>query len=137
MTRTALTLSVLAFAALTWGCARGPDSITQTNKSLESKLVKLQGDLAELNGKVLDLDQRLAKEQARTRAAEQERDALATRLKSRTDERDAVQVQFDGLVKTLESALGQAKAARATLGADATVSAKAAIQTIKVAPGGW
>jgi chromosome segregation ATPase len=137
MTRTALGLSVLAFAALTWGCARGPDSLSQTNKSLESKLIKLQGDLAELNGKVLDLDQRLAKEQARTRAAEQERDALATRLKSRTDERDAVQGQFDGLVKTLESALGQAKTARAALGADANVSAKAAVQAIKVAPGGW
>ena len=84
---------------------------------------------------MIDLDQRLAKEQARTRAVEVERDAVTTRLKSRTDERDAVQHQFDGLVKTLESALGQVKAARAVTTSDQLP--RAILSTVKVVPGGW
>ena len=109
-----------------------------TNKALETKLIKMQSDLAELNARVLDLDQRLAKEQARTRAVEMERDAFATKLKSRTDERDAVQGQFDGLVKTLESALGQVKAARANINNNEQLpTPRAALSAIRTSSGGW
>lgn len=136
MTRTTFSLCTIAvFAAFAWGCSRGPDSLAVTNKNLETKLIKMQSDLADLSSKVLDLDQRLAKEQARTRAVELERDAVTTRLKSRTDERDAVQQQFDGLVKTLESALGQVKAARAANVNDQIP--RAVLSTVKIVPGGW
>ena len=139
MTRTTFGLCTIAvFAALTWGCGRGPDSLAVTNKALETKLIKMQSDLAELNARVLDLDQRLAKEQARTRAVEAERDAFAGKLKSRTDERDAVQGQFDGLVKTLESALGQVKAARANINTNEQLpTPRAALSAIRTSSGGW
>ncbi|MFO0937399.1 MAG: hypothetical protein U0798_12890 [Gemmataceae bacterium] len=110
--------------------------MAMTNKNLETKLSKIQADFAELNAKVIDLDQRLAKEQARTRSLEAERDAMANRLKSRTDERDQVQQQFDGLVKTLESALGTVKAARANSGNDQLPVPRAVLSSIKVVPGG-
>lgn len=138
MTRTTLGLSAVALlAAFTWGCGRGQDSLAVTNKNLESKIARMQSELADLSARVLELDQRLAKEQARTRAVEAERDAFATRLKSRTDERDALQGHFDGLVKTLESALGQAKAARAGLNPDTHAQTRAVLSAIKAVPGGW
>ena len=46
-----------------------------------------------------------------------------------------VQHQFDGLVKTLESALGQVKAARAVTTSDQLP--RAVLSTVKVVPGRW
>lgn len=139
MTRTTIgIIAVPVLAAFIWGCGRGPDTLAATNKNLESKIAKLQSDLNDVSARMLDLDQRLAKEQARTRTVEAERDAFAIRLKSRTDERDAVQTQFDGLVKTLESALGQVKAARANTGSDQLPLPRAAVSAVRtVTGGGW
>ena len=138
MTRTTISvIAVTVLAAFIWGCGRGPDSLVATNKNLEIKIAKMQADLTEMNARMLDLDQRLAKEQARTRLVEAERDAVATRLKSRTDERDAVQTQFDGLVKTLESALGQVKAARANTTTETLSAPRAAVSTMRAVTGGW
>ena len=133
MTRTTVGLSAIALvAAFSWGCGRNPAPLAATNKTLETKVAKLQADLADINARFVELDQRLAKEQARTRAVEVERDAIALRLKSRTDERDAVQLQFDGLVKTLESALGQVKAARAIPASEQLPTPRETVNAIKV-----
>jgi predicted nuclease with TOPRIM domain len=133
MTRTTVGLSAIALVtAFSWGCGRVPDPLAAANKTLESKVAKLQSDLTEMNARFVELDQRLAKEQARTRAVEAERDAIALRLKSRTDERDAVQSQFDGLVKTLESALGHVKAARGIPASEQLPTPRETVNAIKV-----
>jgi septal ring factor EnvC (AmiA/AmiB activator) len=127
MNRNLLIGSFVVLAAIAWGCARGPDPLAQKNRDLEVKMSKMLADITDMQAKLSDLDQRLAREQARTKAIETERDALAKQVRLRTDERDGAQQQLDGVVKNLESLLGQAKAARAGLAnADTTTKLGAA-----------
>lgn len=121
MNRHLLIGSLVVLAAIAWGCSRGPDPVALKNRELEVKLSKMLADVTDMQAKLSDLDQRLAREQARTRAVEAERDQFAKQVKLRTEERDGATQQLDAVVKNLESMLGQAKAARAVITAESSL----------------
>jgi chromosome segregation ATPase len=113
MTRINVALVALLAAVGAWGCSRSTDTIAQKAKELEQRTTRLQSELSQSSARINELEQRLAQEQSLARSAQRDLETLNVRFKLRTDERDAVQQQFDSLIKTLETALGQVKAARA------------------------
>ncbi|HVK17065.1 MAG TPA: hypothetical protein VM533_08950 [Fimbriiglobus sp.] len=113
MTRTKTLLVLLAAVGVAWGCAKAPNAPSVAgNKSLESRVAKLEQDLKAAQAHAADLDAKFRAEQARGLAVEKERDALRADLKARTGERDTLQVQFDGFRKNLKDLIGQAEAAQ-------------------------
>ena len=129
MTRANKALVVMVLASLgVWGCAQEQNhgSTNARIRALESKNAKLEEDFqavvaarAEVRNKLRAAEQKAR----RVEALAQQRDDLLQQVKTRTDERDALQIQFDQLRKGIRSLLGQADSASlGTPGQPVTVS---------------
>jgi uncharacterized protein YhaN len=133
MTRTQTLLALLAALVVAWGCGKTPTGPpAANNKTLESRVAKLEHDLKAAQAQASDLDAKFRAEQARGLAVEKERDALRADLKSRTTERDALQAHFDGFRKNLKDLIGQAEAAQ---GLPAAPGGSAAVNSLPTPKG--
>jgi hypothetical protein len=132
MTRTRDKLALFSLLLLgAWGCGRTPATADLQNKQLEARTAKLEADLTDATARLNESEQTIARDQARFRTAERaaeeklakelargkalerDRDELYAKLKQTLGQRDATQAQFDTLVRKLESVLGESKAAMA------------------------
>jgi predicted nucleic acid-binding Zn-ribbon protein len=158
MTRTRDKVALACLLLLgAWGCGRGPATADLQKKQLETRTAKLETDLSETTARLNEAEQQIAREQARTRAAERaaeqkltaaegkftreqargaalerEKDDLYGRLKATVGQRDATQAQLDSLVKKIEGVLVETRAAMAKPGVgDKTDDTKATAITAK------
>ena len=125
MTRANKALALLAVGLLgLWGCTQGPtngSASVERIRALESKCSKLEDDYRAAAAARDQLRKKLAaveEERAQLRknleaqlVVGRERDDLRQQLLARTQERDALQGQFEQFRKGLRSLLGQADAA--------------------------
>jgi predicted transcriptional regulator len=112
MTRTRDKLALFGLLFLgAWGCGRTPAAADLQKKQLEARTAKLEADLADATARLNEAEQTIAREQARGRTLERDRDELYAKLKQTATQRDASQAHFDTLVRKLEGVLGETKAA--------------------------
>ena len=127
MTRSHKVLGFLFVAMLgLYGCARGPAASANGDRAaLEAKVQRLEEDFRaaaaardSFRQRLLAAEDKLALTQKsldRTTATatqeRQERDAARAEVKTRTAERDTLQVQYDGFRKNIKELLGTAEAA--------------------------
>ena len=105
-----------------WGCAQGSGvSSADRIRALETKVTRLEEDFRaaatardQFRKKLGETEQiaaQLKEEVDALRPVVKERDEIRMQLKARTQERDAVMIQFDGFRKSLRDLLGQMDAA--------------------------
>jgi len=127
MTRSHKVLGFLFVAMLgLYGCARGPAGGNE-RAALESKVQRLEEDFRAaaaardtFRTRLLAAEEKLTQatkslESANATASQErrERDVARADLKARTQERDALQTQYDGFRKNIKELLGTAEAALA------------------------
>jgi chromosome segregation ATPase len=125
MTRSHKVLGFLFVAMLgLYGCARGPGS-SADRTALETKIQRLEEDFRaaasardSFRTRLLATEEKLTQTQkaldqttATASQERQERDAARAELKTRTQERDTLQTQYDGFRKNIRELLGTAEAA--------------------------
>jgi chromosome segregation ATPase len=114
MTRTRDKVALFGLLLLgAWGCGRTPAAAELQKKQLEARTTKLEADLADATARLNEAEQNVAREQARGRALERDRDELLAKLRQTAGQRDATQAQFDTLIRKLEGVLGETRAAMA------------------------
>ena len=127
MTRSHKVLGFLFVAMLgLYGCARGPAASANGDRAaLEAKVQRLEEDFRaaasardSFRQRLLASEEKLSQTQkaleqttATATQERQERDSARAELKSRTTERDTLQVQYDGFRKNIKELLGTAEAA--------------------------
>jgi TolA-binding protein len=112
-----LTLGLLVFGS--WGCSRSttPPANADRLRSLETQNARLEDDLRSISSVrdqlrsrlslVEDEQARLQQEVERLQQVVRERDELRVTLKTRTQERDIYQAEFEGFRKGLRELIGQ------------------------------
>jgi SMC interacting uncharacterized protein involved in chromosome segregation len=119
----ALAILVVAVMGL-WGCTQGPTNgagNVERMRALEGKCAKMEDDCRALAAArdqlkkkltaVEDERNQLRQEVEQKQVVIKERDDLRQQLDSRTRERDTFQQQFEQLLKSLRSLVGQADSA--------------------------
>lgn len=113
-------IAFLAVALLgLYGCARPP--LSSEDRTTREKIQKLEAEnqtivaardqYREKSEAIEKQNEAISQELAELRAAAaRETSSLAEQLKSRTAERDTLQVQYDGFRKTIKELIGQAEA---------------------------
>jgi len=125
MTRSHKVLGFLFVAMLgLYGCAKGP-AANGEKAALESKVQRLEEDFRaaaaardSFRTRLLAAEEKLTQttkslEQATATVSQErrERDSTRAELKTRTQERDSLQTQYDGFRKNIKELLGSAEAA--------------------------
>jgi chromosome segregation ATPase len=117
MSRAAIILPILlGIIVVLWGCSPYQSaSNAPADKSLESRVEKLEKELKAAKDQNAIAAADLKAEQGKRVAAEKERDAMKMQVKARGDELAKAQTDLDGLRKGLKDLLGKADAALAPL----------------------
>jgi chromosome segregation ATPase len=129
MTRASKAFVVCVVATLgLWGCAQGPvasKASTEKVKALESRCHKLEDECKQtaaardqVKKKLVEVEeqrQKALKEVEQKRVLIKERDELKGQLEQRTNERDAMQNQFESFRQGLRTLLKDVDAAASTM----------------------
>jgi multidrug efflux pump subunit AcrA (membrane-fusion protein) len=117
MTRSHKVLGFLLVAVFgIYGCAKGPTGVPAGDRAgLEAKVQRLEEDVkAAAAAREAFRQKAVAAEHelvARQKQYEQQRDVMSAQLKARTAERDSLQAQHVGFIKTLREQLDKAESA--------------------------
>jgi hypothetical protein len=93
------------------GCKPNGTAVTVTDKSLETKVARLEADLKKANDEIARLSAQVRLDEAKTKELEKERDELRLSLKDRVNERDLALGKLDSFRKNVKDLLGQMDAA--------------------------